>query len=188
MLPQASRKYITSPLDLTYPKVVHCHRFPFALFMSNNCAKIDRHGKAGKLYTLSWLMIITASIPLKSVKFWSPIVSLEPHAAWYSLKFFLTYLFPRVWTNVEPGRSSQSLWSSSCKTHVFVQQYVEWWETELLCILRQCLKWDFSLQNLIHGSKGRLITWLHLHAPDSSHPLLHIHRCLFHCKMMYLKV
>lgn len=56
--------------------------------MSNYCAKIDRHGKAGKLYTLSWLMIITASIPLKSIKFWSPIVSLEPHVAWYSLKIF----------------------------------------------------------------------------------------------------
>lgn len=89
--PQAWKNYITSPLELTCPniiEVVHCHLFPFVLFMSNYCAKIDRHGKARMLNPVAWLMIITLSLPLKSIKFWSPMVSLEQHVAWYSLKNF----------------------------------------------------------------------------------------------------
>lgn len=59
--------------------------------MSNYCAKIERHGKAETLNSLSWLMIIAAPIPLKRIKFWSPMVSLEQHVAWYLLKNFLSF-------------------------------------------------------------------------------------------------
>lgn len=38
-------------------------------------------------------MIITASISLKSKKFWSPMVSLEQHAALYSLKNVFDFFF-----------------------------------------------------------------------------------------------
>lgn len=45
------------------------------------------------LNPLSWVMIITASIPLKSIKYWSPMVSLEQREAWYSLKNFFDLYF-----------------------------------------------------------------------------------------------
>lgn len=119
-------------------------------------------------------------------KFCSPIVSLEQHIAQYSLKISLTFssCLNKCWA-----------WEILPAFVIFLLQNPPFCSAvheaaidTIALYSVPVLKLAFSLLSLMCGSEGQLVTWLHLNAPDSSNPLLHIHRCLILCKMMYLKV